>query len=61
MKRVIPEYATEIAVVIVSLGLFAFIKLADEVADENTRGFDERILLMFREQADLSNPHCFRG
>lgn len=56
MKRVIPEYATEIAVVIVSLGLFAFIKLADEVADENTRGFDERILLMFRDQADPSNP-----
>jgi len=56
LKRLIPEYATEIAVVLVSLGLFAFIKLADEVKDKDTHGSDERILLMFRNPADLSDP-----
>lgn len=56
MKRPIPEYATEIAIVLVSLGLFAFIKLADAVKGENSHGFDERILLMFRSPSDLLEP-----
>jgi undecaprenyl-diphosphatase len=56
LKRHILEYAAEIAVALVSLGLFAFIKLADEVADKDTRGFDERILLMFRDTSDAVDP-----
>jgi undecaprenyl-diphosphatase len=56
MKRSIPEYATEIVVVLVSLGLLAFIKLADEVTDRDTHGFDERILLMFRNPSNVSDP-----
>jgi len=56
LNRLIPEYATEIVVVLVSLGLLGFIKLADEVADKDTHGFDERILLMLRNPADLSDP-----
>ncbi len=39
-----------------SAGLFAFIKLADTVKDQNTRGFDERLLLLFRNPADASDP-----
>lgn len=56
LRRLIPEYATEIAVALVSLGLFAFIRLADKVRDERTLGFDERILMMFRDPGDLSEP-----
>ena len=56
LKRHISEYATVIAVALVSLGLFAFIRLADEVADKDTRGFDERILLMFRNDSDAADP-----
>jgi undecaprenyl-diphosphatase len=56
LKRNIPEYATEIVVVLVSLGLLAFIKLADEVTEQDTLGFDERILLMFRNPSDVSDP-----
>ena len=35
---------------------FAFIKLAEEVFEGETRGFDTRILLAFRNPADLSDP-----
>ena len=56
LKRILPEYATEIVVVLVSLGLLAFIKLAGEATGEDTRGFDERILLMFRNPSDVSDP-----
>lgn len=54
-KRLIPEYATEFVVVLISVGLFAFIKLADKVKGQNTRGFDERILLAFRNPSDVSD------
>lgn len=56
LRRSIPEYATEIVVVIVSLGLLALIKLVDEVTEEDTPGLDERILLMFRNPSDVSDP-----
>jgi undecaprenyl-diphosphatase len=41
---------------LVSIGLFAFIRLADKVGDERTLGFDERILMLFRDSSDLSEP-----
>lgn len=56
VRRVIPEYATEILVVLVSVGLIAFIRLAGGIADAGPGGFDERILLMFREPADPAEP-----
>ena len=56
LKRVLPEYATEIVVALVSLGLFAFIRLADKVGEQRTLGFDERILMLFRETGDPSEP-----
>ena len=52
-KQHIPEYTTELAVVIISIGLFAFVKLANVVTDGATRGFDEYILLMFRDPTGL--------
>ena len=55
-KRNLPEYATEVAVVVVSIGLLVFIKLAGEAAGEDIRGFDARILLMFRNPTDASDP-----
>ena len=38
-SRYLPEYLTEIIVVIISLGLFAFIKLTGEVVNGETKGF----------------------
>lgn len=52
----LPEYITEIAVVILSLGLFAFIKLTGEVVNGETAGFDQQLLLMLRNPADFSDP-----
>ena len=52
-KLHIPEYATEFSVVLVSIGLFAFVKLANVVTDGATRGFDEYILLLFRDPTSL--------
>ena len=50
------EYATEIGIILVSLGLFGFIKLTDEVIEGETSGFDQRVLLWFRNQTDLADP-----
>ena len=52
-KLHIPEYATEFSVILVSIGLFAFVKLANVVTDGATRGFDEYILLLFRDPTSL--------
>ena len=56
IRRFLPEYVTEIVVVILSLGLFAFVKLTDEVVNGETAGFDQRLLLMLRNPADISDP-----
>ena len=55
-KNHLIEYATEISLVLLSLGLFSFIKLTEEVVEGDTRGFDQSVLLWFRNQADLSDP-----
>lgn len=55
-RRNLPEYITEIVVVIISLGLFAFIKLSEEVINGETTGFDRQLLLMMRNPADLAEP-----
>ncbi len=55
-KSHLPEYTTEAAVIGVSLGLYGFIKLTEEVVNGDTRGFDRDILLMFRNPGQMSDP-----
>jgi len=56
VRKFLPEYITEIVVVILSLGLFAFIKLTGEVVNGETAGFDQHLLLLMRNPADISDP-----
>jgi len=56
LKSLLPEYLTEIGVILAALGLYAFIELAEEVFEGDTVGFDQRILLWFRTPGDLSDP-----
>ena len=55
-RRDLPEYVTAIVVIIISLGLYAFLKLTGEVVDGDTVGFDQQLLLMLRNPADLADP-----
>ena len=55
-RRDLPEYLTEIVVIIISIGLFAFIKLTGRVVDGATVDFDYQLLLMLRNPADLADP-----
>lgn len=55
-KNHLIEYATEISLVLLSIGLFGFFKLTEEVVEGDTRGFDQSVLLWFRNKADLSDP-----
>ncbi|MGB5179324.1 MAG: phosphatase PAP2 family protein [Gammaproteobacteria bacterium] len=52
----LPEYLTEIVIVIISLGLYAFIKLTGEVINGETTGFDQQLLLMLRNPDNLADP-----
>lgn len=52
----LPEYLTEIVIVIISLGLYAFIKLTGEVINGETTGFDHQLLLMMRNPENLADP-----
>ncbi len=56
VKKDLPEYLTAAVVIVISLGLYAFIKLTEEVVNGDTLGFDQKILLMFRNPADLADP-----
>jgi undecaprenyl-diphosphatase len=55
-KGDILEYVTEVGIILVSLGLLGFIKLTEEVIEGETSGFDQRVLLWFRNQDDLADP-----
>ena len=55
-KNHLIEYATEISLVLLSLGLFGFFKLTEEVVESDTRSFDQSVLLWFRNKDDLSDP-----
>jgi len=55
-KNHLIEYATEISLVLLSLGLFGFFKLTEEVVEGDTRSFDQSVLLWFRNKDDLSDP-----
>ena len=50
------EYATEISIILISVGLYGFLKLTAEVTDGDTQDFDQRILLWFRNPDNLSDP-----
>ena len=56
LKEHLPEYATEIGIILVSLGLLGFIKLTEEVVEGETLDFDHQVLLWFRNKTDLSDP-----
>jgi undecaprenyl-diphosphatase len=55
-KKNLLEYSTEIGILLVSLGLMGFFKLSEEIYEGETSGFDQRVLLWFRNSADLSEP-----
>ena len=50
------ETRTLLILIAVTGGVWAFVKLADVVARGDTQSFDERILLAFRNPADLADP-----
>ncbi len=56
LRRHLPEYATEIALILIALGLFVFYRLTAHILDGSTGDFDRRILLWFRNPGDVSDP-----
>lgn len=51
-----PEFAPLIGFVACVSLAFAFVKIADEMAEGDTRGFDEAILLGLRQAGDIRRP-----
>lgn len=56
LRRHWPEYATEITIFLISLGLFLFVRLTGKMINGETSEFDREILLWFRNPLDLSEP-----
>jgi undecaprenyl-diphosphatase len=56
LRRHLPEYATEITLILISLGLLIFATLTGEMLEGETIGFDRYVLLLFRNPADLADP-----
>lgn len=56
LRRHLPEYATEISLVLISLGLFVFFKITEQMLEGQTGDFDRRVLLWFRNPEDVSMP-----
>ncbi len=54
LRRHLPEYATEIALILISLGLFVFFKITEKMLDGETGDFDQRVLLWFRNPDDVT-------
>jgi undecaprenyl-diphosphatase len=50
------EFSTLAAIAVVAGAAAAFVKLADEVVEGETRGFDEAILIALRQPGDLAEP-----
>jgi undecaprenyl-diphosphatase len=55
-RSYMPEYLTEIVIIIISLGLFAFFRLSGEVVNGETTGFDQQLLLMLRNPENPADP-----
>lgn len=56
LKQIGIDRAVASVVAVGSLLMFAFIKIADEVVEGETRRFDEAILLALRTPGDISQP-----
>jgi len=56
LRRNFPEYATEITLILISLGLFVFFRLTEHMLDGSTGDFDRQVLLWFRNPQDLNDP-----
>jgi undecaprenyl-diphosphatase len=50
------ELVTMAIVAVLAAGVWTFVEVADAVREEETRGFDEKILLAMRNPADRSDP-----
>jgi undecaprenyl-diphosphatase len=50
------ERVTLVGIILAAAALYAFARLADEVAEGGTRAFDERILLALRTPGNLADP-----
>lgn len=55
-RGILPEYATIVPIILISAGLFVFVRLTDIVLAGETGAFDRDILLWFRNPSDLSDP-----
>lgn len=52
----LPEFNTLLAFLVASGMAFAFISIADEMAEGETRAFDEAVLLALRQPGDTARP-----
>lgn len=52
----LPEFGTLVVFLLISGLAFAFIRIAGEMAEGETRGFDETILLALRDPANRASP-----
>lgn len=50
------EFGLIVGLLVAALGLFGFIELAGEVVEGETERLDRRLLTMFREPTDLTDP-----
>ena len=50
------ERGVLVVLALAAIGLLGFVHLAGEVMEGSTQGFDSRLLLMFRNPQDLSDP-----
>lgn len=55
-QRYALEHYTSLAFLVLGLGLWCFVELADEVIEGDTRALDETILLAMRVQGDQGDP-----
>jgi len=55
-RLALSEIGAVIAMGVAALGALAFMKLADEALEGDTRAFDESILMALREPGDAGNP-----
>jgi undecaprenyl-diphosphatase len=51
-----PRWTTLTALLVAALGLFGFLQLASEVLEQETRWFDELLLLALRNPVDRADP-----
>ncbi|MEQ8766623.1 MAG: phosphatase PAP2 family protein [Planctomycetota bacterium] len=50
------ELATLLAILVVFFSLWAFVEVTDEVLEGETQAIDEKVLLLFRNPADKTDP-----